>query len=112
MAIKFNDCDISGNNTGVRTPSSADISFEKTRITDNETGVDVFISKEDIIALGLPEDTDPAYVKEAIIILKDNADAPEEVKRYMLSKTKLFEWLGNASSIVTIGTALIQLASK
>lgn len=111
MAINFNDCDISDNKIGVRTPSSASVSFEKTRISSNDIGVDIYITQEDIIALGLPKDTDPEYVKEAIEVLKNNADAPEEAKRYLLSKTKLFQWLGDVSSVVTIGTALIQFAS-
>jgi hypothetical protein len=111
MAINFNDCDISNNKTGVRTPSSAEVNFTKTKIQDNDIGVDIYISKEDIIKLGLPVNTDPEYVKDAIKVLQSNNDAPEDVKRYMLTKTKLFEWLGNTSSIVTIATALIQFAS-
>ncbi|ENK2915774.1 hypothetical protein [Vibrio alginolyticus] len=112
MAISFNDCDISENDTGVKAPSSADLSFEKTRIKNNKTGVDIYISKEDIIALGLPENTNPEYVKEAVELLKENHHHDDDVKTLLLSKTKLFQWLGDISSITTIATALIQLAAS
>ncbi|MFI3275386.1 MULTISPECIES: hypothetical protein [Vibrio] len=112
MPINFNDCDISENDIGVKTPSSANLSFEKTRIKNNKIGVDVYVNKEDIVALGLPEDTDPEYVKEALTVLKENHTHDDDVKRLLLSKTKLFQWLGDISSLTTIATALIQLASN
>ncbi|MFA0194992.1 hypothetical protein AB4501_22600 [Vibrio sp. 10N.222.55.E8] len=112
MAINFKDCNISKNKTGIRTPTSAEISFEKTDITDNEIGVDIYITKEDIVALGLPEDTNLEHLKEAIELLKENQQHDEDVKRLLLSKTKLFQWLGDISSITTIATALIEYASR
>ncbi|OLQ70306.1 hypothetical protein BIT28_16400 [Photobacterium proteolyticum] len=112
MAIKFDDCDFSKNETGVKAPSSADVSFQKTRFTENTTAVDIYITKEDIIALGLPDNTDPELVKEAVSLLKEHEEAPHEVKSYLLNTTKLFKWLGNISSLTTIGTALIDFAKS
>ena len=112
MAANFYDCDISENDIGVNAPSSAEMSFEKTKIKNNKTGVNIYINKDDIVALGLPEGTNLEYVKEAVDILKENHHHDDDVKRLLLSKTKLFEWLGDISSITTIATALIDFASR
>lgn len=112
MAIIFDDCDISENGTGVKAASNAEVTFIKTRIENNDIGVDIYISSDEIKSFGLPDSTDPQLVIDAINVLKDHSDAPADVKMYMLGRTKLFEWLGNISSITTIGTALIDYAKS
>lgn len=112
MSANFKNCDISENIVGVKSPSSKELNFEDSRITKNDIGVDIYITREDIVALGLPEHTDPELLKEAILMLKNHQDAPKEAKEYLLSTTRLFKWLGNISSITTIASAIIEYTLK
>lgn len=107
MPIEFDGCNISENKIGVRTPADADLKFKNTDIVKNEVGVDIYISKEMADKLQLPEDTPQEYLDEVEKLLKENAEKDEKSKLELLENSRLFKWLGHASSVATLATTLI-----
>ncbi|EGQ7904145.1 hypothetical protein MZJ31_001915 [Vibrio parahaemolyticus] len=109
MAIKFEDCNISDNKVGVRTPSDADMTFKNTDITRNEVGVDIYVSKELASFLSIPENTPQSYIQEVKELLEEHAAKDNAEKEKLLEDSRLFKWLGHASSLSSLASALISM---
>lgn len=118
MAIKITNCDISHNNTGIRTTGNVDVSIDNSTVKHNTLGFDLIeVSDLDIQKIreaGLPHgiENEILLIKEALNILIDEKNNSELEKRKILSSTKLFSYLNNTSSAITVGTVLLGIASK
>lgn len=86
-----------------------DFEIEGSHITNAHTIIEV---RDRPGLLGLPENTPPEHLLEALRILRESASKPIETRRSLLNETQLFHWLGPTADIVTIGTAMLGLLFK
>jgi hypothetical protein len=90
---------------GVVAPDTYDIKARNVDLEDVEVGFDIYLSKVELLKMGLPENTPVELVSEAIEIVR-NSEATEVVEH--LSKSKLLSWLGIASNTITVATPIVQ----
>ena len=118
MEIKITNCDISHNNTGIRSTGNVDVSIDNSTVKHNILGFDIIeVSDIDIQKIrdaGLPHgiEDEILLIKESLNILIDEKNKSELEKRKILSSTRLFSYLNNTSSAITVGTVLLDIASK
>lgn len=105
VALDLDGVTFKNGKKGIRAPDTYDIKARNTSFDNVDVGIDIYLSKAEILEIGLPEDTPLELISEAIAIIKksEKEDAVEG-----LSKSNLFSWLGIASNTVTIATPIVQ----
>ncbi len=98
--VKFKKVDF-----GVVAPDTYDVKARNVDFEEVKVGFDVYVSKSQMVEMGLPENTPIELIVEAIQIIKSKNEK-EAVEN--LSKSRLFTWLGVASDSVTIATPIVQ----
>ncbi|MBC8659629.1 hypothetical protein LZU85_19300 [Vibrio sp. IRLE0018] len=105
MALDLNNVKFKKGDVGVVAPDTYDIKARNVDFEEVRVGFDIYVSKSQIVEMGLPENTPIELISEAIQIIKSNQEK-EAVEN--LSKSRLFTWLGVASNSVTIATPIVQ----
>lgn len=100
---------------GVSAPKDTELSIGDADITN--TGIAFCFTEPPpeptlIQKLGLPADTPPELVMEALEILKEARLLSDEERMTQLRNTGLGKWLEKTASLATVGTALATIISK
>lgn len=102
---------IEGVDTVYTGPDNRSLRLKDNTIIKVRKVVDIYESKETILkALNLPDNTPFEMVTEIIKVLRDNPESSKSVKERVIKKSRLFEWLGVGSDLVTISTPIIAYA--
>lgn len=112
MSIIIKDCHFENNGTGIKAPTSADIQMSGTKFIDNGKAIDIYVSAVDLQNLGLPPNTPQDLLKEIITTLQSMSSNTEVEKENAVKQSQLFNWLGAASSVSTIATAVVQFVAS
>jgi hypothetical protein len=105
MALDLKHVKFKKGDTGVIAPDTYDIKARNVEFEEIKVGFDIYVSKPEILKMGLPENTPVELISEAIQIIKNHQEK-EAVEN--LSQSNLFSWLGVASNTVTIATPIVQ----
>jgi hypothetical protein len=105
MALDLKNVKFKKGDVGVVAPDTYDIKARNVEFEEVKVGFDIYISKPEIIEMGMPENTPVELIAEAIQLIQ-NKKEKEAVEN--LSQSKLFSWLGLASNTVTIATPIVQ----
>ncbi|ACV26450.1 hypothetical protein [Kangiella koreensis] len=109
MAIKIIDCHIENCGTGISTDGSVQIDISGTKIIGCKKAIEHRDPPGALQSLGLPENTPPNLLVEALeVLLKTQEQGPEKSAE-AVSKTRLFEWLGGISNATSILANLVAL---
>lgn len=102
---------IEGADTVYRGPDNLSLGFKGNTVKNVRKVVDIYESKETILkALNLPDNTPFEMVTEIIKVFRDNPESSRSVKERVIKRSRLFEWLGVGSDLVTISTPIIAYA--
>lgn len=112
MSFIFKDCTFVDNGTGITVTEGINLEVSGTSFIRNGTAVEVRDPSDVIKRLGLPADTPPAALVEALQALSAaNVRTPEEATK-TLTTTKLWAWIAKASDITTLTPVLMAIADK
>lgn len=106
MGLEIDNCSFKKVKTVIRAPKSYDIKAKRSKFEKIETVFDIYVSQEDLRAIGLPEDTPQELIHELLERVK--LEPTDEGKVKVMSSSGLMNWLGVASNMVTIATPLVQ----
>lgn len=94
--------------TGISAPKDALIHADGLKITNTGKAIDLRDPPSLMQSLGLPENTPPAYLVEAIKALEGSKALPVEQRSQALHESRLFKWLGHTANLSGIASALMQ----
>ena len=109
MVIKINGCHIEGCGVGISTDGSIDLDISETKIIGCQKAIEQRDRLGAFQAIGLPADTPPDLLIEALKLLLKYEDADPKQSAEALSKTKLFEWLSGTANTTTVLNNLFAL---
>jgi hypothetical protein len=104
----FKNIHIEGFGIGVSMPADAPAEFDTISIKGCSTAIELRDPPSLFEALGLPKDTPPVLLIEALNLLSDNVSSSTEEKENTLSQSRLVKWLGSGANIATITQGLTQ----
>lgn len=112
MAIKLTDVDIIGFKTAISIPHDAELEYSGGKIMGTEFGIVQRDPPSFFATIGLPKDTPYDVLLTALMLLRDNPDAPMERKTELLETSKLGPYLQNSANAATTVTGLAALAGS
>jgi hypothetical protein len=113
MPIIIKNCNFENNGTGIKAAvNAADIQISETNSVDNSKFLDIYVSAADLQKLGLPPNTPQDLLQEIIIILQKMPSNTQTEKENSVKQSRLFDWLGAASSASTIATAVVEFVAS
>lgn len=113
MALTLKNVKIIDCHTGISAPKDAQIDADGLEITNaTHRAIELRDPPGLFQSLGLPENTPPAHLIEALKILEDAQNLPESEKIERLRGSPLIEWLGSTADLVTVGTMLLGLQAQ
>jgi hypothetical protein len=108
MVNKFTNIHIEDCGTGISMPSDAPVEFNGLTIKGCVQAIEMRDPPSLLTSLGLPSDTPPQLLIEALNILQANSSSPLENKTEILQTSSLFNWLGASANLTSITGLLIQ----
>jgi hypothetical protein len=109
MGITLKNVTIDNCGTGISTPSDAIIHADGLVITNTRKAIEIRNPATLLGALGLPENTPPELLIDALRHLRQNSHLPREQRVESLRETQLLKWLGAAADLVGLGQALLKV---
>ena len=107
MALNLKNVRIDNCCTGISAPKDAHIIADGLEITNTAQAIELRDAPSLLQLLGLPEDTPPAYLIEAMKILEGARAFPENERIGQLKESALIKWLGAGADLTTIVTTLL-----
>ncbi|CAG36445.1 hypothetical protein [Desulfotalea psychrophila] len=98
--------------TGISAPKDAKINADGLEITNTKQAIELRDPPSLMIKLGLPENTPPMYLIDAMKILEGNKKLPDKKRIDSLKNSPLVEWLGTAADLATIGCVLLSAQTQ
>jgi hypothetical protein len=98
--------------TGISAPKGAAINADGLEITNTKMAIELRDPPSFMQKLGLPHDTPPQYLIEALRILENNSHLPQEQRVQKLRESKLLKWLGAAADITGLGSVLLSAQAQ
>ncbi|MCU8291140.1 hypothetical protein OC525_21635, partial [Vibrio vulnificus] len=98
--------------TGISAPKDAHINADGLEITNTQKAIELRDPPNLMKSLGLPENTPPEYLIDAMKILEGNQNLPNNERIDSLQKSSLLQWLGTSADLVTIGTVLLSAQAQ
>jgi len=112
MVINLKNVRIDNCGTGISAPKDAQINTDGLEIKNTKNAIELRDQPSLLLSLGLPNDTPPSYLIEALNILdKHNTLAPA-IRIEKLRKSNLIKWLGVTADLTTLGTTLLSAQSQ
>lgn len=108
MVGKFTNIHIENCGTGVSMSSDAPVEFNGLTIKGCQKAIEMRDPPSLLSSLGLPSETPPELLIEALKILQSNSSSPLEKKTEALQGSSLFNWLGASANLASITGLLIQ----
>ena len=92
-------------------PENAAVEFSAGEIVDCGKGVEVRDSPDYATSLGLPSETPPQEIRNALMKLRDGAAKTPEDAAKMLGSEKIWTWVDRAGNAASVISALLTAAS-
>lgn len=109
MAIKINGCHIEKCRTGISSSGDIELDISGTKIINCKKAIELRDPPGVLQSLGLPSDTPPNLLKEALgVLLATQKEFPEKAAE-AVSKTGLFDWLRDIANSTSILANLVSL---
>ncbi len=112
MALNLKNVRIDNCGTGISAPKDAHIVADGLEITNTARAIELRDPPGLLQSLGLPANTPPAYLIEALRILEGASALPERERVNQLRESALVKWLGAAADLTTIGTTLLSAQAQ
>lgn len=112
MGLILKDVRIDNCGTGISAPKDADINVDGLEITNTACAIELRDPHAFLQSLGLPKDTPPNYLIEALKILEDSSSQSAGARVEKLRDSSLIKWLGVTADLTGIGTALLSAQSQ
>lgn len=110
MAIKINNSNFEYNDTGMRTPSSADVTVDGSRFANNTIGIDIYLTSDNLAEVGLRNDTPKEIIDSVNSILISDRDKPKESLIKRLESSGIVSWINASASATSVIQAIAALA--
>jgi hypothetical protein len=104
MALHLKNVRIDNCGTGLSAPTGAQIFADGLEITNTKQAIELRDPPGLLQALGLPVNTPPEYLVEALKILEG---APPDERAEMLRESRLVKWLGVTADLTGLVTVLV-----
>lgn len=112
MALNLKNVRIDNCGTGISAPKDAHIVADGLEITNTARAIELRDPPGLLQSLGLPANTPPAYLIEALRILEGASALPERERVNQLRESALVKWLGAVADLTTIGTTLLSAQAQ
>lgn len=107
MAINMKNIVIDGCYTGISTHKDADLNVDGLEIKNTKNAIVVRDPRDLLHSLGLPRDTPPDHLIEAVrILVAAKTDSPA-VRNEKLRESKLVTWLGAVADLAGLAEMLL-----
>ncbi len=107
MALILENVRIDNCGIGISASKDAHIHATGLEITNTKLAIELRDPPGLFQSLGLPANTPPAYLIEALKILEDASNLPPEQRIEKLGESKLIKSLGVAANLATVGASLL-----
>jgi hypothetical protein len=112
MALHLKNVRIDNCCTGISAPKDAHISADGLEITNTTQAIELRDPPGLLQSLGLPADTPPQYLIDALKILEGVSTLPTEARIERLRESSLVKWLGVTADLTGIGTILLSAQAQ
>jgi len=112
MALILNNVRIENCGIGISAPRDAHIHATGLEITNTKQAILLRDPPTLFQALGLPSNTPPQYLIEALKILEKNSMHAPAQRIEQLRESRLVKWLGIAADLTGLGTTLISAQTQ
>lgn len=112
MALNLKNVRIDNCGTGISAPKDAHINADGLEITNTACAIELRDPHGLLQSLGLPANTPPQYLIEALKILEGASALPEQARVEQLRDSALVKWLGVTADLTGLGTTLISAQSQ
>jgi len=112
MTLYLKNIQIKNCGVGVSVPKGAPVHIDGLEIKNTQSAIEVRDPPGLLQALGLPHDTPPSYLIEALKLLEDSSSLPTEQRIEKLRDSRLIRWLGVGADLVSVGTVLLSAQAQ
>lgn len=112
MALHLKNVRIDNCGTGISAPKDAHINADGLEITNTARAIELRDPPSLLQSLGLPANTPPQYLIEALKIMEGASGLAPEARIERLKKSSLVKWLGVTADLTGIGTALLSAQAQ
>jgi len=112
MAINLTNVRIHDCITGISAPKDAPINAHGLEITNAKCAIELRDPPGLFQSLGLPADTPPQYLIEALKILEGTTNLQQHERIEKLRDSSLVKWLGVTADLTGLGIALLSAQTK
>ena len=109
MGITLKNVTIDNCGTGISAPADAKIDADGLVITNTQKAIELRNPATLLGALGLPENTPPELLIDALRHLRQQSQLPRGKRIESLRETGLLKWLGASADLTTLGQALLKI---
>jgi hypothetical protein len=106
MALDLDECEFEEVKKAVVAPNTFDIKAKKTKFKKVDVAFDIYLPEHKLLELGLPKDTPQEFLLDLLKEIKKSENTEKQLS--CIAKSSLIEWLGIASSTVTLGMPVVQ----
>lgn len=112
MALHLINARIDNCGIGISAPKDAHIVADGLEITNTSRAIELRDPPGLLQSLGLPANTPPQYLIDALRILEAEGALPPEARIERLRESSLVRWLGVTADLTGIGTTLLSAQAQ
>jgi hypothetical protein len=112
MALHLKNVRIDNCGTGISAPKDAQIHADGLEITNTRRAIELRDPPGLLQSLGLPADTPPLYLIEALKLLEDSHTLLPEQRIERLRESSLIKWLGATADLTGLGATLLSAQAQ
>ncbi len=112
MALHLKNVRIDNCGTGISAPKDAQIHADGLEITNTRRAIELRDPPGLLQSLGLPAETPPPYLIEALKLLEGSYALPPEQRIERLRESNLIKWLGVTADLTGLGTTLLSAQAQ
>jgi len=112
MAITLKNVRIDNCGTGISAPKDAHINADGLEITNTNNAIELRDPPSLLQTLGLPVNTPPIYLIEALKILEGAEKLEPSAKIEKLRESNLIKWLGATADLASLGGILLSAQAQ
>lgn len=112
MALHLKNVRIDNCGIGISAPKDAQIHADGLEITNTRRAIELRDPPGLLQLLGLPPETPPQYLIEALKLLEGSHTLPPEQRIDRLRESSLIKWLGVTADLTGLGTTLLSAQAQ
>lgn len=112
MALRLKNVRIDNCGTGISAPKDAQIHADGLEITNTRRAIELRDPPGLLQSLGLPTETPPPHLIEALKLLEGSLTLPQEQRIERLRESSLIKWLGVTADLSGLGTTLLSAQAQ